>query len=322
MQLFQNSNMPLPPFASTVQAVRSTSRQLVRELGFMGGDFAGTDLPPSAVHALIEIERGGVVAKELVDRLGLEKSSVSRMLRKLVDAGDIKFQPGDDAREKILTLTPSGQNQVDKIHAFARAQVEAALGRLEPEQISTVLQGLSLYTSALAGTPQGEVSRPAVEIVRGYKNGAIARITQLHALYYAKTSGFGQAFESVVAAGLAEFCGRLNTSKNNIWLAQCGDEIAGSVVVDGEDIGGNIAHLRWFIVDDVIRGAGAGRKLLSTALNFVDEQGFGETHLWTFRGLSAARHLYETHGFTLAEERQGAQWGHEVMEQRFVRTHP
>ncbi len=43
-------------------------------------------------------------------------------------------------------------------------------------------------------------------------------------------------------------------------------------------------------------------------------------HLWTFRGLDAARRLYEANGFALVEEQPGRQWGEEVIEQRFVRT--
>ena len=39
----------------------------------------------------------------------------------------------------------------------------------------------------------------------------------------------------------------------------------------------------------------------------------------TFKGLDAARHLYEAAGFKLAEESEGRQWGSVVVEQRFVR---
>lgn len=160
---------------------------------------------------------------------------------------------------------------------------------------------------------------PQVSISCGYQLGLIAQVTQMHALYYARTSGFGRRFESVVAGGLAEFCERLDRPKNEIWTAVRKGEIVGSVAVDGEDLGGNVAHLRWFILDDDVRGNGIGRKLLSCALAFADERGFVETHLWTFSGLPAARHLYETHGFTCVEERSGSQWGTEVLEQRFVR---
>jgi len=317
---------------SLIEDIRTASRLMVRELGFMGGGtFAGTDLSPSAVHALTEIEKGGVTARDLGARLRLEKSSVSRMLRKLVESGDVKEEAGEDARVKILSLTARGKKQVAAIHAFARTQVADALGRMKSDQGRTVLEGLRLYTDALDAegvvTAHASTAPPRIEIVAGYQPGLIARITQMHALYYARETGFGQRFESVVASGLADFCGRLETPRNAIWAALQDGQIIGSIAIDGEDLnrknaGSNIAHLRWFIVDDGVRGGGVGRKLLSAALAFVDEKAFSETHLWTFAGLSAARRLYEAHGFVCVEEWSGTQWGKEVLEQRFVRPRP
>lgn len=304
-----------------IDDIRAASRRLVRAFGFMGGPFAGTDLPPSAVHALMEIEAGGMTARDLAERLCLEKSSVSRMLRKLVEAGDIAETAGQDGRIKLLSLTDAGSRKVAAIHAYARRQVSAALSRLGPGQAQAVRQGLTLYAAALACP--GEVAAPsAVRLAQGYQTGLTARITQMHARYYADVAGFGQPFESVVATGLAEFCGRLDRPGNAIWSAMQGAEIVGSVAVDGEDLGPGLAHLRWFILDDGARGQGLGRRLLSAALAFVDAQGFAETHLWTFRGLDAARHLYESQGFVLAEEWRGTQWGGAVQEQRFVRVTP
>jgi GNAT superfamily N-acetyltransferase len=118
---------------------------------------------------------------------------------------------------------------------------------------------------------------------------------------------------------LIDFCDRLENSRNEIWTAVQGSEIVGSIAIDGEDMGPGVAHLRWFIMDDCLRGSGIGRKLLATALAFADANGFAETQLWTFSGLAAARHLYEAHGFTCTEERPGSQWGSEVLEQRFTR---
>lgn len=308
------SQQPFP-----INDIRSTSRRLVRELGFMGGDFAGTDLPPSAVHALIEIEASlGMTARDLGKLLRLEKSSVSRMLRKLVLSGDVLEETdGEDSRIKRLCLTERGQERVGAIHAFANRQVSSALSRLAPAEGHTILEGLRLYADALGS--RTDVAAPTIEITEGYRPGLIARITQMHALYYARTSGFGQPFESVVAEGLASFCNRLESPQNAIWIAMRGEEIIGSVAIDGEDLGAGIAHLRWFIVDDGVRGGGVGRRLLAAALAFADDKAFTETHLWTFGGLLAARYLYEAHGFTCAEERPGSQWGSEVLEQRFVR---
>ncbi len=314
----------MPLSHATIDLIRSASRLLVRELGFMGGAFAGTDLPPSAVHALIEIDASdGISARDLGGRLRLEKSSVSRMLRKLVVSGDVIEEPGaEDARTKRLTLSAAGRKRVAEIHAFARAQVAGALEQLPSERHRTVLDGLRLYAHALAARQEASSAAPQTEIVSGYRPGLVARVTEMHALYYARKAGFGRHFETVVAGGLAAFCDRLDTPVNGFWAALRDERIVGSVAIDGEDLGPGIAHLRWFIVDDELRGTGVGRRLLEAALSFSDAQNVAETHLWTFSGLHAALHLYEEYGFVLAEERFGSQWGKEVREQRFVRRRP
>jgi GNAT superfamily N-acetyltransferase len=163
------------------------------------------------------------------------------------------------------------------------------------------------------------VNSPCVEIQAGYRAGLIGRAVEMHGRYYSRHAGFGRGFESQVAAGLAEFAARLDDPRNEIWAAIQSGTVVGTVTIDGEDIGPERAHLRWFIVDDGARDSGIGRRLLETALAFCDRQGFAETHLWTFQGLHSARKLYEANGFTLAEERHGRQWGEEVLEQRFVR---
>lgn len=306
-----------------VEEIRAIARTLVRELGFMGGDFAGTDLSPSAVHALIEIERGDVTARDLGALLHLEKSTISRMLRRLVQSGDVQETAGeDDASVKRLSLTATGKTRVAAIHDFARAQVFDALGRLQPGQGDTVLQGMRLYTQAMTRATHIPGNVGKIDIVCGYRPGLIARTKQMHAIYYARESGFGLRFESVVASGLADFCIRLENPQNAIWTARQDGEIVGSVAIDGDDLGDNMAHLRWFILADSVRGGGVGKMLLDAALAFVDKSGFAATHLWTFSGLHAARHLYETRGFVLAEEYSGAQWGKSVLEQRFVRPRP
>lgn len=298
------------------------SRRLVRELGFMQGMLAGTDLAPSAVHALVEIgARDGITAGELSDLLILEKSSVSRMLAKLVKAGEIMEGSGkQDGRTKPLCLTARGRATLARIDGFARRQVLDALRHIGADQHQTVIEGLRLYADALgADRIGGEAGRVAVAIEAGYRPGAIGRCVGMHAQYYARTAGFGRSFEAQVAAGLAEFATRLDKPCNQLWLAIQLDRIVGTIAIDGEDLGPGRAHLRWFIVDDGMRGGGVGRRLLAEAVAFCDRQGLAECHLWTFRGLDAARRLYEAQGFALAEERPGRQWGEEVMEQRFVR---
>lgn len=307
-----------------VWRVRSSSRQLVRELGFMGQTLAGTDLHASAVHALIEIGAAeGLTARDLGDRLLLEKSTISRLLKSLKDRGEITdARAGDDARVKHLTLTDQGARTLGTIVAFANSRVADALTVMNKAQQQQVAVALNAYASALAQrrhAASGASAEKQVAVSAGYVPGLIGAIAELHGTYYAREAGFSASFEATVAQGLAEFVPRLGHASNQIWHVHLHGDFQGSIAIDGEDLGEGIAHLRWFIVSDAVRGAGIGRALLEHALNFCDRQGFGETHLWTFKGLDAARRLYEKNGFSLAEEYWGEQWGTKVREQRFVR---
>ncbi|NVZ63983.1 MarR family transcriptional regulator [Pseudomonas gingeri] len=308
---------------SLVEAIRSASRTMVRELGFMRATLAGTDYSASAVHALLEIEAAGAMtAARLVQVLGLEKSSVSRMMGKLIDAGELREAVSDeDARVKQLLLTGQGRQTVAHIHRHGRQQVMSALEHLNPSEQQAVAQGLAAYARALGAfrlDNGGAAPRP-ITLSSGYRPGLLGRVAEMHAAFYSRHSGFGQFFESQVAQGIAEFAGRLEQPCNEVWVALHNERIVGSIAIDGQDLGNNEAHLRWFILDDGCRGSGIGRQLLGEALAFCDRFGFAATRLWTFKGLDAARRLYEAHGFQLTQEEPGSQWGSTVTEQQFTR---
>ena len=123
------------PEQALVDGIRAASRQMVRELGFMQATLAATDYPASAVHALIELgKHGSMSAAAIAACLGLDKSSVSRMLRKLVDAGELTETVSDhDGRIKNLSLTARGRRTLAAVEAYGRRQVEEALQHMAPE---------------------------------------------------------------------------------------------------------------------------------------------------------------------------------------------
>ena len=291
----------------------------------MSRTLAETDLAPSAVHAIIEI--GGtrrLSAKDLSERLRLEKSTVSRLVKSLSLKGEIgEVRCEDDARIKRLHLTSRGELTLAAITRFAEGRVASAVAPLGGRSRQEILTGLETYSMALKASRESceaITCDDRVAIRTGYVPGLIGRIVAMHADFYSRRVGFGAVFESQVASGVAGFVPRLESSLNEVWFARnADDEIVGCIAIDGQDLGGDRAHLRWFMVDDGLRGTGVGKALLGKAIAFCDDRGFSESQLWTFRGLDAARKLYERHGFSLAEEYVGDQWGSEVMEQKFIR---
>lgn len=307
-----------------VDTVRADARRMVRELGFLDQTLAATSHPASAVHALIEIDRTpGITAAELAEVLLLDRSTVSRMLRKLTDAGEVRDDTSsDDRRRKTLVLTDSGRRTVAAVHEFGTTQVHDAFSHLPERDRATVSRGLHLYADALVRHRRQDPPPPrdaGIELDPRRQPGDLGRIVALHAREYAAISGFGAEFEAMVAHDIASFVTR-DHPDSRLWAARDDEgRVLGSIAVDLAG-GPDDAHLRWFLLSPEARGAGVGRRLLDAAVSHADAHGVRTTVLWTFRGLDTARAMYERHGFTLTLEQPGERWGSTVIEQEFRRT--
>jgi GNAT superfamily N-acetyltransferase len=156
-----------------------------------------------------------------------------------------------------------------------------------------------------------------VQILSGYIPGAIGKVVELHATYYAQQWGFGPFFEAKVATGLASFLSRFDERHDGFWIAVDDQRIVGSITIDGSEAAMKGGHLRWFILDPEYQGKGIGKQLIGEAMRFCEEKNFQRVYLSTFAGLDSARHLYEQWGFTLLEENESDTWGVCVKEQTF-----
>ena len=149
------------------------------------------------------------------------------------------------------------------------------------------------------------------EIKSGYLPGAIGRIAELHGAYYHAHWGFGLYFEAKVATE------RYDEKIDGLWLATINGRVEGAIAIDGLSAENEGAHLRWFIISDVLRGKSVGKELIDRAIGFCKSKAYRKIYLWTFEGLDAARYLYESSGFRLINQQSGDQWGRAVNEQYF-----
>jgi len=155
------------------------------------------------------------------------------------------------------------------------------------------------------------------QLKTGYIPGLVGRVADMHASYYARHWNFTACFETGVATEMSEFINRYDDSRDCCWSALIDQKIEASITIDGIDADSKGAHLRWFIASDAARGKGIGAQLIGLAMDFCRQHGYKRVYLHTFEGLEAARHLYESAGFTLVETQSGDQWGTRVEEQRY-----
>jgi GNAT superfamily N-acetyltransferase len=153
-------------------------------------------------------------------------------------------------------------------------------------------------------------------LMEGYTPGLAGEIIALHMAYYGPAWGFGAPFEAVLATGLGAFLAGYDPVRDLLLAARGADgALLGTITIEGAP---EPAHLRWFVVDARARGTGLGGALMAAAVRHLDRHGRRCT-LATFRGLDAARALYERHGFRLAGEAGTDPWSGTVGVLRYER---
>ena len=113
----------------------------------------GQPVPISEAHALMELARkDGLAQHALGARLGLEKSTVSRLVRQLEARGWLeRRRSAEDGRVAELSLTTAGRQAADQL-ATARAAFFARLLEQVPEdKRRQLLDCLSLLVAVARG---------------------------------------------------------------------------------------------------------------------------------------------------------------------------
>ncbi len=149
----------------------------------------------------------------------------------------------------------------------------------------------------------------AAKIERGYLPGLVGDVTSMHGRYYAREWKLRAAFEFEVARELCEYFEHYDRESDLALSIRDGDAARGFIAISRNRVELYEARLRWFIVDDAIRGRGAGHRLLDAALAHCREIGVRRLELYTFDSLEAARALYRSAGFVTVESKPYAGWG-------------
>ena len=109
---------------------RAMSTRLAREL------HPELDGAAYGLLALLQ-DTGPLRASDLVTRLGLDKSTVSRQISSLVDLGLVdRAADPDDGRAQVLTPSAEGSARLARIRDARRARWEADLGDWPAEDVA------------------------------------------------------------------------------------------------------------------------------------------------------------------------------------------
>jgi peptidyl-dipeptidase Dcp len=158
-------------------------------------------------------------------------------------------------------------------------------------------------------------STDAIAIRTELRPGDAGYVLYRHGELYARENGYGLPFELYVGRGLCEFLERYDPAHDRVWVAELGGRRVGFLLAMHRE---ETAQLRYFLVEPECRGLGLGRKMLGLALKFAREAGYRGVYLWTTADQRGAIGLYESVGFSLAEEKKSGTLGKQQLERRYA----
>jgi len=282
------------PADHAITTLRQASRQVVREWGLLSSPWGLSDCSPTECHTLVEIRRAGrPTAVELTARLGLEKSTVSRVVARLEKRGLIVAgRRADDRRHKPLSLTAAGRRQLEKIDGESNGQVGAALAVVTPAERATIISGMELYARALRRARRQEGY--ATRVIRPADDPAVARIIRdVMTEFGAVGEGYSINDPEIDAMSRA-----YRGKRSAFYVIARGRKIVGAggiAPLEGGDP--DTCELRKMYFLPEIRGLGLGRALLERCLDRARELGYRRCYLETLRSMTQAQRLYRAAGF-------------------------
>ncbi|MHC1757921.1 MAG: MarR family winged helix-turn-helix transcriptional regulator [Negativicutes bacterium] len=134
------------------QLLRENLRVLVRKLGILErGEASCCGITLSQRYSIVEIGKAGQLSvNRLTEILGVDKSTVSKSVDKLVNIGIlVRETDPEDRRSIILRLSDKGQTLFTELEKRATAYFTEVVADIPYEKREQIIEGMQYLTQAL-----------------------------------------------------------------------------------------------------------------------------------------------------------------------------
>jgi DNA-binding MarR family transcriptional regulator/GNAT superfamily N-acetyltransferase len=302
--------MPVENLEERISAVRRFNRFFTRQIGVLREGLLHSPYSLTEARIIYELaQRDVVTAAGLCRELGLDAGYLSRMVSRLEQQGLLDRLPSEsDGRQRLLRLTPAGEQAFALLDKRARDEVAEMLHNLSEEVQQRLLTSMQTIESVFDKGESFKFAEPF--FLRSHASGDMGWVTHRHGVLYRQEYGWDERFEALVAQIVSDFINHYNPARERCWIAEMGGEIVGSVfVVQASE---TVAKLRLLLVEPKARGLGLGSRLVEECLRFARRNGYKKMLLWTNSVLVAARRIYERAGFKLVAQEAHHSFGHDL----------
>ena len=303
--------MPVENLEDRISAIRRFNRFFTRQIGVLREGLLHSPYSLTEARIIYELaHRDVVTAADLGRELGLDAGYLSRIVSRLEQQGLLDRLPSEsDGRQRLLRLTPAGEQAFALLDQRARDEVGEMLHNLSEEEQQRLLTSMQTIESVFDKGKSFKFAEPF--FLRSHESGDMGWVTHRHGVVYRQEYNWDERFEALVAQIVSDFINNYNPARERCWIAEMGGEIVGSVfVVQASE---TVAKLRLLLVEPKARGLGLGSRLVEECLRFARRHGYKKMMLWTNSILVAARHIYERAGFKLVAQEAHHSFGHDLI---------
>jgi DNA-binding MarR family transcriptional regulator/GNAT superfamily N-acetyltransferase len=277
----------LQPHSSTgpVAAIREFNRFYTARLGLLNRRHLNGELSLTEARILYEIGASPrTTAAALRAALRLDAGYISRILALLARRKLLRQAlSAQDRRERMLTLSPLGEQKVALLNEQSAAHIETILDGMEAVDRDALVQSLLTAQSILT-----RERTSAVRIVRLSKMDDDA--SRLIHEYYDAIGVAQRDSPAAIAAAIQH-------KQSGVWLAYLDNQAVGCVVLKALPAMSSAAECKRLYVQPWARGRGLANSMLDSVETFACENGLTWIYLDSFDALKAAVALYKKRGY-------------------------
>ena len=294
-----------------VTEIRGFNRFYTNILGLLDQQIIDSGYSLTEARILFEISKTDIcTANQLCSILDIERSYMSKIINKFEKKDLIKRRKcGKDNRNIEIQLTEKGMTVFHDLNNRANKQIEDLLEKLNIEDCEKLLNGIRTVKRYFTKATKNIKIRPYEERDISYV------IDRQLSLYESERQFTTEIWKKYLTQGVISLIENFNPDKDCMLILECDGNASGCIAITHTEE--SVAQLRYFFFEPELRGLGAGKNLLDTALNFCREKKYSHVFLWTVSAQESARKLYKNAGFNITETSKNESWGSLVLEEKW-----
>lgn len=293
-----------------IAEIRAFNRFYTRLVGALDEHIVQSEFTLAEARVIYEIgARGTTTAAELGRFLGIDRAYLSRILQRHIGDELLVVAPDpDDRRSNRLFLTSAGRAVFTGLNRGSDEAVKAMLEPLDAPSAARLAAAMATIRALL-----DKQVPPLPVVLRPHRVGELGWLIHRQAVLYHQQFGWNGEFETLIAKLYHNFERLPSVPPRDLWIADRGGAVVGSVYVTPYEGREGVGQLRMLYVEPEARGLGLGTTLVAEAVDFARRSGYRRMRLWTQSILVPARKIYAAAGFELVESNPHHSFGQDLI---------